>query len=329
MSDSSRNNKAFVFKVGIGLFVCCALGLIGFIVVRAIQGQANADPVDPNRTKEIEITSGSSGGEDSQASSPEQEEKSILLRFLTSKEDDTPESTIDPLIDFAKERLTWLQENVDDYTTTLVKRERIGNKLQDEQFMTCKIRRSHENEAGEKVPFSVYLSFTDPSSVRGREVIWVEDRNDNRLIAHEGGWKNIKTLRLQPTNPLANFGNRYSITEIGLDNLLTRLIEIGTAERIRSSPTIEIKAGQQINDRACTRVEIKFEPGEKELEFSKTILYLDDESGLPIRYSAFGWPDNGDEELPLLESYTYLDLKLNTGLDETDFSPENPDYNYR
>ena len=31
---------------------------------------------------------------------------------------------------------------------------------------------------------------------------------------------------------------------------------------------------------------------------------------------------------PLLESYTYYDVKLNVGLTEDDFDPANPEYRY-
>ena len=36
----------------------------------------------------------------------------------------------------------------------------------------------------------------------------------------------------------------------------------------------------------------------------------------------------GPETLPLLESYSYLDLKTNVGLTDADFDTKNPEYNF-
>ena len=49
---------------------------------------------------------------------------------------------------------------------------------------------------------------------------------------------------------------------------------------------------------------------------------------LPIRYAAYSWPVAGDDEPVLEEEYTYMNLKLNVGLSERDFDPDNDDYQF-
>jgi len=50
---------------------------------------------------------------------------------------------------------------------------------------------------------------------------------------------------------------------------------------------------------------------------------------IPLRYAAYFWPATpGSEELPVLEEYTYLNVKLNVGLADADFNPNNPNYNF-
>ena len=69
-----------------------------------------------------------------------------------------------------------------DYSAVVVKQERIGDKLI-QTVMFAKVREE---------PFSVYLYFLDRSDdkgIKGREVIYVQGRNDNKLIVHTPGFQ--------------------------------------------------------------------------------------------------------------------------------------------
>ena len=62
-------------------------------------------------------------------------------------------------------------------------------------------------------------------------------------------------------------------------------------------------------------------------------IFIDDQRKIPVRYAAYFWPQKaGDAELPVLEEYTYLNVKLGlTGapiLTDADFDSENPAYNF-
>ena len=62
-------------------------------------------------------------------------------------------------------------------------------------------------------------------------------------------------------------------------------------------------------------------------EFHKAQVFIDDELNVPVRYVAYDWP-RGGQEPELQEEYTYINIKLNVGLKDIDFSPENPAYKY-
>lgn len=251
---------------------------------------------------------------------------SFVERFLKEHPAAPDEHELGPLLVLSEQTLENLRQNVRDYTGTIVKQERVGGSLLEAQFLTCKIRQEQANES--TAPFSVYLRFLEPDSVRGREVIWVRGENEGRLLAHEGGWKNLTTLRLQPDSKLAMIGNRYPITEIGIENLLIKLLEIGRREMELGTCEVEVKHDLAINGRPTSLVLIRQSERREGQRFYRAEIYLDHELEIPVRYAAYDWPESEGSEPLLLEQYTYTDLKLNVGLTDDDFSPENPKYKF-
>jgi hypothetical protein len=55
---------------------------------------------------------------------------------------------------------------------------------------------------------------------------------------------------------------------------------------------------------------------------------IDKELNLPIRFEAYDWPARPGHEPLLMEEYTYSNLRLNVGLKERDFDPNNTQYSY-
>ena len=107
-------------------------------------------------------------------------------------------------------------------------------------------------------PFSVYLYFLKPDSMKGREVIFVRGQNDGKMIAHErrdSFMGKFGSVWLRPDGAIAMKGNRYPITEIGLETLVVRLIEKGTRDKQNGVPEecmVEFRKNAKINDRVCT-----------------------------------------------------------------------------
>ena len=76
---------------------------------------------------------------------------------------------------------------VQDYTCVLVRRERIQGRLRRHEFAFAKVRQRQTDGQDIVVPFSVYLMFLKPEMFAGREVLYVENQNDGKLLARRGG----------------------------------------------------------------------------------------------------------------------------------------------
>lgn len=235
---------------------------------------------------------------------------------------------LDKALQAAREGLDYMKENVKDYTCTIVKRERIKEELGEYQYMSAKIRHRQEKGGQVEVPFSVYLNFLKPKSVEGREVIWVEGRNDNHLIAHEAGLLNFKRVSLDPNGFMAMLGQRYPITEIGAQNLVEELIARGERDRKYGECDVQFFEKASINKRPCRMIQVLHPQRRDYFDFYKAEVYIDRELRIPVRYAAWSWPEKPGGEPVLLEEYTYLDVKVNVGLTDKDFDPDNQAYNY-
>lgn len=212
-------------------------------------------------------------------------------------------------------------EKIKDYSATLVKRERVGGKLGEYEHIFLKIR--HQ-------PFSVYMYFLGPEERRGQEVIYVHNRNDNMIIAHGTGVQRTMfgTVSLKPTGPVAMKGQRYPITEIGILNMVRRLIEVGEKDLQYGECEVKFFEGAKINDRSCTCIQVVHPVPRRNFLFHVARIFVDDELNLPIRYESYDWPKQPGGEPELIEEYTYLNLKLNNGFTDLDFDPKNPNYNF-
>lgn len=242
----------------------------------------------------------------------------------------TPVHPLDRALDIAKAGLNGCRTNVSDYTAILIKRERIDGVLGQHEYMSVKVRNRKEAQGALTQPLSVYLNFLKPASSQGREVIYVENQNDGNIVAHEGGFKGrfLPTVTIPPDGMLAMRGQRYPMTEIGIENLIVKLIERGNQARQFPDVQCEFRKNARVKDRVCTVLEVTQPTQHPQLEFYKAQIFIDDELNIPIRYIAYDWPAREGASLEILEEYNYLDLKVNVGLTDADFDPRNPSYNF-
>ncbi len=217
---------------------------------------------------------------------------------------------------------------VDDYTATLTKQERTADgQLQPPATMVIKVRTRHPGgEPGGAM--AAYLKFVAPESLAGREVIWIEDQFDGKMRVREAGFVGaMMTVSLDPTGMLAMRGQRYPITELGLTNLLNKLIERGEPDVRDPAVTVrERMVGQADQTRRQLQI-TRTEPSGRPDDFSVARIEIDPKLNVVTLFESYGWPDDGADP-PLIESYRYDDLRLNVGLIDEDFSVENPRYTF-
>jgi len=213
-------------------------------------------------------------------------------------------------------------QNIRDYTCTMVKRERLNDKLAEHEYMFVKIR--HE-------PMSVYMYFLGPEAVKGREVIYYPAANNENLIAHEGSGLKAKfgAVSLKPTSMLAMQGNRYPISEIGMANLAKRLIEVGEVDKQYGECDVKFFKGAKVSGRTATCVQVMHPVPRREFRYHMARVFIDDEFNVPIRFEAYDWPQEQGGPPVLLEEYTYLNLKFNNGFTDGDFDTQNPNYSFK
>ncbi|WP_233578123.1 DUF1571 domain-containing protein [Tautonia sociabilis] len=210
-------------------------------------------------------------------------------------------------------------ETIRDYTCTFIKRERIDGRLSGYAVMTMKARTT---------PLSVYFKFRQPNA--GREAIYVHGRDGGKAIVHDVGFGKLfaGTVRLDPRSRRAMDGNRHPITEAGIGFLIDTLIEGWHREMNPLDSEVTIRDGVLVNKRPTTMIICTHPRREKRFVFHEVRVYIDRELGLPIRFEAYDWPRRPGEAPPLLEEYTYADLRLNVGLSEHDFDPSNKAYSF-
>jgi hypothetical protein len=226
------------------------------------------------------------------------------------------EHPLAPVLRWAKQGLPAI-ENLNDYSAILVKRERIRGQLGGFESMSVKIRHR---------PFSVYVNFLGPANLQGQEVIYNEGQNNGKLRAHKAHLAG--TVSLDPEGLFAMNGRHYPLTEIGLSNLVRRLIEVGDEDVHRDECEVTYLRGAKVNKRLCTVIQVVHPVPRDYFRFHLARIFIDDELRLPIRYEAHDWPRETGGPPELIEEYTYLDLKLNNGFTDEDFSTHNPNYHF-
>lgn len=308
----------------IGITVCL---IISSILVRTVIRKLIGVPIQTTN-----------GLENNSSNSDKQNRSSLTALDGSNGNDKVPFGShpLDPVLKLARGSLEDFNENVIDYVATMTKRERIDGTLSEQSTMTVKIINRKVEDGQMVTPMHVYLRFDSPKSVEGREVIWVEGKNDGYMIAHEAGYLNLVRANLAPNGPLAMIGNKYPITEIGIANLLTKLIEKGTRDRAVGHCEVTFSSRSDLKDETKDEesnithetIRVIHQDKKPEYDFHIVEVQFDRKLNLPISYTSYLWPDKNQSEPQLEEEYSYSDIQLNVGLTDKDFDPENDSYNF-
>lgn len=236
-----------------------------------------------------------------------------------------PGHPLDPAIEVATKGLERIRKNIGDYACTLVKQERIKGELGPTEHIHAEIRNERIKNGVVAQPFSVYLRFLKPDDITGRQVIYVKGANNDKIVAKEA--KGVRALAgavwLRKNGLIAMQGQRYPISDIGIENLIIKLIERANEDK-KNDPqgkftSVRFIEGAKINGRRCTVLEASHPEKKPWFDFNIARVFIDDELQVPIRYAAYSWPTQPGGKPVLEEAYTHLNIKPNVGLKDADF----------
>jgi hypothetical protein len=214
----------------------------------------------------------------------------------------------------------WLAKRTD-YTATFYKQERLHGQLTPRNQIYVKIRHA---------PFSVYMRWVAPNA--GRELIYQQGANDNCLLVHEGSGLAsflVPVLRVDPHSELAMSKSRHPVTDIGLLNLIDRLLKYRRNDL--DNPKVRVSMCEAaVDDRPCYQFQFTYPENDGQAHYHKVIVCIDRDLRLPVWCRTYDWPtDEHPDEPDLLEDYIYSDIQFNQALDDLAFDHQNPDYGYR
>jgi Protein of unknown function (DUF1571) len=202
---------------------------------------------------------------------------------------------------------------VQDYTTVLLARERVGGTLNPRHAILLKFGR----------PFSVYMRWMD-GPFQGREGLFVEGAwGDRFLVQEKQGVARFVTAAMSPNHPrIFQFG-RHPVTDIGIGHLLQILGQDARRAARNGVLAVNDRGVQSVAGRPAHEVE-GILPSDPDAGYycHRVVVSFDLENHLPVRAVVYDWADQ------LVEEYTYTDLRLNPGLTNRDFDPENPAYGF-
>lgn len=209
------------------------------------------------------------------------------------------------------ERAEQRYSGVFDYTAILLRREVIGDTLRDRETILLKFQR----------PFKIYLKWLDGPG-KGREGLYVAGAHEDRFLVHEPrGFRSLFTAALPPSHPRVLRESRHPVTDSGIGRLLEIVAE--NARRAIREGVLRLRdlGRGDVAGRPVHQVEgiLPQDPGAGYYG-SRVLLSFDVENHLPIRVVVYDWSDR------IVEEYTYTEMRLNPGLTDRDFDPDNPDY---
>ncbi len=228
---------------------------------------------------------------------------------IAARIEESPEShPLKPALRAGQKALTTL-EDIRDYEAVFVKKEIVGGQVID-QKMQIRFREQ---------PFSVRLKFIEPSE--GREVLYIDGRNGNKMLVQETGLASlVGPVSIDPRGSLAMQHTVHPITQIGVKNMLTRLLDVWLAETAHEQVTVKFYPNARIGTNDCQVIEATHPERGQNVGYHKVRLYIDRANGLPIRVQHLGFPPRADATEPIIADYAYLSMKTNIGLTDKDFT---------
>lgn len=217
-------------------------------------------------------------------------------------------------------------ENIDTYSTTFTKRERIAGDLGDAQTIEMKVR--HDPS------FSVYMRWR--SGDTGRQLLYNDDYPDKKMVVKLGGFKGrlLPAIKLDPMGSEAMGEARYPVTQAGVLGML-RLLVVHRQTDVKNGQGVRCLRLKNMvcDERDCYCFLYEYESPKFNPTYRKSIVMLDTRYHIPLRVINHTWTNSAEELLPaeldeqtLIEDYSFSRLDFGREMVAEDFSRDNPAY---
>lgn len=202
---------------------------------------------------------------------------------------------------------------VKDYTCHLVSQERVKGVLGEQNIIEFKAKTE---------PFSVGMRWLGPDKFKGQEVVFVAGKNNNKMRVKSNflGANIVGFVTIDTNDPRVLQHSRHTILEAGLGNMIDQNLKHW--QIAKSAGKSKVTVGESKYDkRDCIRIEVTALDAAAGSYCCRTVIYLEKESKIPIRMENYDWPRQGGAEGgDLLEMFSYVGLRFNTGLRDEEFN---------
>ncbi len=194
--------------------------------------------------------------------------------------------------------------DVQDFTCTFIKQERIDGVLKEPQEIETKFM-AH--------PFSVAMHWTKNAPISDR-LLYVDGQNDNNLLLKPRGMLAcLGTVKRRPDCPQVMANTLHPVTIFGFANTLDSLIKVYHLAAERGELQAEFLGYRDIAGRTTLAI-CRQLPARCDYPAARTITYIDPRLMIPIAVEAWDWDGQ------LSARYIYKDVKVNVGLTADDFT---------
>jgi hypothetical protein len=219
----------------------------------------------------------------------------------------TPEDDLETSLALMRESLEII-DTIYDYQAILYKHDRVNGKLFPEEKIFMKWM----------APQYIYMRF-EQGEQKGQELIYVRGRNDDLMTVSPGGAMGMMTLDIAPDSDMALKKNRHTVPEVGIGPNLTQALTTLEADFDNPASTVWVEYADSVIFHGDECYLIRMHESSY-AALSEVYIYRD--TKLPAAFIS------SDESGELLESYRYVDIQTNVGLDESDFDPDNEVYDF-
>lgn len=280
------------YKLGVALLAqVITFSSIGVVTIKTLDGQEQVTLEDAEQ--EFQVASARSQGQPEKTEPGQQPDSLDVFMTLLRESEDAIRS-------------------VHSYKAILEKQVRIDGVLQDPEEIELKVRHK---------PYAVYMQWKGD----GQEALYVEGEHDNHVLARaKTGLAALKGVwKLEPDSSKAMEGNRYPITEIGVQKLTQRVRDF-FAEEKRACVVSCTHQFEDLDDNPTIIVQMSF-PTQEESQYSTCKYLFDAESKLLYGVELCEWDYKGDPA-GIAEKYIYREINCSDCPDDEEFDSEYPEY---